>query len=136
MPLNVINPYQTFRGSTGRPRASGWVSFFVNTTAVLDTIYSDDDLTVTQTNPYQLDAYGRIKGDVKYAGLMTLQETNEDGSDVITTDNVTTINKSLSVSTYMETLLDDADAATARATLETEYDNAGHIIANSMFHNG
>ncbi len=133
MALNVINSYQTFRDSAGRPRASGWVTFLVNTTAVKDSIYSDDALTATQTNPYQLDAYGRIRGDVKYAGLMTLQETNEDGSDVITTDNVTTMTKSLSISAYMETLLDDADAATARATLETEYDNAGHILANRMF---
>lgn len=37
------------------------------------------------------------------------------------------------VSTYIDTLLDDADEETARATLGTEYDNAGHILANRMF---
>lgn len=37
------------------------------------------------------------------------------------------------VSTYIDTLLDDADEETARATLGTEYDNAGHILAQRMF---
>ncbi len=37
------------------------------------------------------------------------------------------------VSTYINTLLDDADAGTARTTLESEYDNAGHIIASRVF---
>lgn len=37
------------------------------------------------------------------------------------------------VSTYIDTLLPAADEETARATLGTEYDNAGHILAQRMF---
>ena len=87
MSYNVINPYQTFYDSNGNPRANGTVTFYVNTTTTLGSIYSDEALTVPQTNPYTLDAFGRITGDVKYSGLMTVAEANSDGSDVITNDN-------------------------------------------------
>lgn len=87
--FNVVNPYQLFRDSNGIPRAGGFISFFNNRTAVLGSIWSDEDLEVAQSNPYELDGYGRIKGDVKFTGLMTIQESNFDGSDVITTDDVT-----------------------------------------------
>jgi len=92
MSYNVINPYQIFYDSTGQPRANGTVTFYVNTTTTLGSIYSDEALTVSQSNPYTLDAYGRILGDVKYSGLMTIAVANADGSDVITTDNVATTN--------------------------------------------
>ena len=91
MSYNVINPYQTFYDSNGNPRANGTVTFYVNTTTTLGSIYSDEALTIAQANPYTLDASGRITGDVKYSGLMTVVEANSDGSDVITNDNVTTL---------------------------------------------
>lgn len=83
-----IHPYETFRDTPGQVRAGGFVSFFTNTTATLTTIYSDIDLTATQSNPYELDDYGRVVGDIFFQGLVTIQETNADGSDVVTTDNV------------------------------------------------
>ncbi len=94
MTNSVINPYQTFRDSKGIRRAGGFVTFFVNNTTTLGTIYSDEALSVPQSNPYQLNAAGQIEADVKYQGLMTMQVTNSDGSDIRTTDNVITTNAS------------------------------------------
>lgn len=91
MSFNVVNTFQTFFDSTGKPRSGGWITFYVNRTDTLGTIFSDEALTVAQTNPYQLDASGRIAGDVKYSGLRTLKITNEDLSDVRTDDDVTTV---------------------------------------------
>ena len=90
MSFNVINTYQAFYDSTGKSRSAGFVTFYENTTTTLAQIFSDEALTVGQDNPYQLDAHGRITGDVKYSGLLTLKITNEDLSDVRTDDNVAT----------------------------------------------
>lgn len=97
MSFYVINPNQTFYDSNGIPRAGGFVTFFVNTTSTKGSIFSDEALTIAQRNPYELDASGRILGDVKYAGLMTMQVTNSDGSDVSTADNVSTVETSNSL---------------------------------------
>jgi len=91
MSFELINPYQTFWDSTGKVRAGGKLTIFDNETTTKASIFSDEALTVAQTNPYTLNANGQIEGDVKYEGLKTLQVTNSDGSDVRTTDNVTTI---------------------------------------------
>lgn len=88
MSRNVVNIFQTFYDSTGNPRSGGFVTFFENTTTTLASIFSDEDLIVAQANPYTLDAHGRIVGDVKYEGLLTLKITNSDLSDVRTDDNV------------------------------------------------
>lgn len=90
MSRNVVNPYQTFYDSTGQPRANGKIYFYVNETTTLATIWSDEDLTVSQSNPYQLDAYGRVIGNIKYDGLRTIKAVNSDDSDPITTDHVST----------------------------------------------
>lgn len=115
MSFNVINTYQTFSGSTGKPRSAGFVTFYKNTTTTLAQIFSDEALTVPQDNPYQLDAHGRITGDVKYSGLLTLKITNEDLSDVRTDDNVattaSTINSDLRYGPIFETV-----AAMSQAT--------------------
>lgn len=91
MSFNVVNTYQTFRDSTGAVRANGTVTFFVNTTTTKTSIFSDEALTIAQNNPYTLDAFGRIAGDVKFSGKVTILEANSDGSNPLTTDNVTTI---------------------------------------------
>lgn len=88
MSYNVINPYQVFYDSTGKVRAAGKITFYLNTTTTLASIFSDEALTVAQSNPYTLDAFGRIVGDVKYKGLLTLKIQNSDDSDVLTLDNV------------------------------------------------
>jgi len=89
--FNVINPFQQFIDTTGKVRVSGIVTFFNNRTTVKASIFSDESLSVAQTNPYTLNANGQIAGDVKYSGLLTVQESNSDGSDVITTNDVPTI---------------------------------------------
>ena len=91
MSNEIINPYQTFYDDSGIPLANGTISFLVNTTTTLGTIYSDEALTVAQANPYPLDAYGRIKGDVKYTGLRTLLIKTDLGATVRTIDNVATV---------------------------------------------
>lgn len=90
MSLNVINPYQTFRDSTGAVRADGIITFYDNRTTDLASIFSDEALSVSQSNPYTLDASGRVTGDVKYSGLLTLKIQNADLSDIFTLDDVAT----------------------------------------------
>jgi len=97
MSYNVINPYQTFRDSTGAVRAGGFITFYENKTTTAASIYSDELLTVAQSNPYTLDAYGRIAGDVKYTGALTLKIQNSDLSDIFTIDDVTTIEGSAAI---------------------------------------
>jgi len=91
MSNEVINPYQTFFDDDGIPLANGTISFLVNTQTALGTIFSDEALTVAQANPYPLDAYGRIKGDVKYTGLRTLLIKTDLGATVRTLDNIATV---------------------------------------------
>lgn len=91
MSFNTVNPYQQFIDSTGKVRVNGIATFFTNTTTTKASIFSDEALSVAQNNPYTLNANGQIIGDVKYSGLLTLQVSNSDGSDVIRTDNVATI---------------------------------------------
>lgn len=90
MSNEIINPYQTFRDDVGQPLANGTITFNVNNTTTIDTIYSDEALSVTQSNPYTLDAYGRIAGDVKYVGKKRLVIKTAAGGTVRTLDNVAT----------------------------------------------
>ena len=52
MSNEIINPYQTFRDDNGVVLANGTITFYVNTTTTLDSIFSDEALTVSQSNPY------------------------------------------------------------------------------------
>ena len=88
MSNEIINPYQTFRDAAGQPLAAGTITFNDNLLTTKSTIYSDEALTVAQTNPYTLDAYGRIAGDVKYIGLKRLVIKTAAGGTVRTLDNV------------------------------------------------
>ena len=91
MSNEVINPYQTFYDAAGAPLANGTIQFNVNLTTTKGTIYSDEALATTQANPYTLDAYGRIAGDVRYAGLRRLLIKNSTGATIRTIDNVSTV---------------------------------------------
>ncbi len=91
MSFEIINPFQTFWDSSGIVRSGGFVTFFVNRTTTKGFIFSDEALSIGQSNPYELNANGQIEGDVKFSGLRTIQVTNFDGSDVRTTDDVATI---------------------------------------------
>ena len=91
MSNEVINPDQQFLDATGEPLASGTVTFYVNETTTLSTIYSDESLTVPQANPYTLDAAGRITADIKFTGKMRVVQKDRTGAVVRTIDNVTTL---------------------------------------------
>lgn len=123
MSFYVVNPDEIFFDSTGLPRAGGFATFFVNTTTTKANIYSDEALTVAQANPYTLDAYGRIAGDVKFTGLVTMQLTNSDGSDIRTIDNVTTLE---TANQLRGDLADPADTANgdAQIAVKTTQTNA------------
>lgn len=88
MSNEVINPFQRFRDANGIALAAGTISFFDNKTTDLATIFSDEALTVAQTNPYTLDSSGRIAGDVKYRGIRTLLIKDSSGATVRTIDDV------------------------------------------------
>ena len=95
MSNEVINPDQQFLDAAGNPLASGTVTFNVNETGTLATIYSDEALTVPQSNPYTLDSSGRISGDVKYTGKLRVISTTVGGATVRTWDNVITMGTSI-----------------------------------------
>ena len=88
MSNELINPYQKFEDEAGAPLENGTVTFYTNLTTTLATIYSDEALTIAQSNPYPLDAAGRIAGDVKFIGTMTLTIKDRLGAFVRTIDNV------------------------------------------------
>jgi hypothetical protein len=121
---NVINPYQTFKDSTGEVRAAGIVTFYDNLTTDLASIWSDEALTVPQENPYTLDASGRITGDVKYTGLLTLKIQNADLSDIRTDDNVASLDNQSYLSAS-NNLSDVADSFIAVGNLQ-----AGYVVAD------
>jgi len=104
MSNEIINPYQTFRDSAGVVLASGTITFLVNTTTTKASIFSDEALTVAQSNPYTLDAYGRIAGDVKFTGKMTLLIKDSGGSTVRTLDNVVTQTSTANAEIIFETV--------------------------------
>jgi len=95
MSNEVINPDQQFLDAAGNPLASGTVTFNVNETGTLATIYSDEALTVPQSNPYTLDSSGRISGDVKYTGKLRVISKTVGGATVRTWDNVITMGTSI-----------------------------------------
>jgi len=104
MSNNAINVRQVFRDSLGKVRADGLVYFYVNKTTELAKIFSDEDLTVPQSNPYMLNAYGEIQGDVKYSGKMTVKQTNSDGSLPLTDDDVETSASDITVVEQFQTV--------------------------------
>lgn len=97
MSYNVVNPYQTFYDSVGQVRSGGIVTFYDNKTTNLAAIFSDEDLIIPQTNPYTLDASGRIVGDVKFSNNLTMKVQNADLSDPRTDDDVVALSPSLDI---------------------------------------
>ncbi len=88
MSNEVINVDQVWRDATGNVLANGTLTFNINLTTTLDTIFSDEALTIPQANPYTLDAAGRTLGDVKYTGLKRVISKDSSGATIRTYDNV------------------------------------------------
>lgn len=135
MSNEIINPYQTFYDDSGVPLANGTISFFVNTTAVLGTIFSDESLLVAQANPYTLDAFGRIVGDVKYTGLRTLLIKTDLGATVRTIDNMASSNNQIDVEFNVLADAKSSDLVVGNVVSTNGYntvDDGGHSIYEVM----
>lgn len=86
---SVISPYQKFWNVDGlRPLAGGKVEFRINGTSGRIATYVEPDMKVPQRNPYQLDASGRLRGDVRFRGAATLVIMDIDGSVIDIWDDV------------------------------------------------
>lgn len=93
MANDAISPVQQFRTFTGVPNANGQIEFFTNSgRGSPKLIFSDEALTLAQSNPYTLDDSGRIgpdgEGEVHYQGTATLVHTDVDGTEFRQDDEV------------------------------------------------
>lgn len=85
----LINPYQVFYDNSGNVLSSGTLTFYVNGDInTQQNVYSDSALTTTQSNPYTLNAYGQVIGDVWLDGTYTVVVKDSDGSTVRTINDV------------------------------------------------
>lgn len=81
MANEAINQNQLFHQFAGLQNANGQIEFFTDSGRLtLKDIFSDEALTVAQSNPYTLDDTGRIsnagEGEVHYEGTATLVHTD------------------------------------------------------------
>ena len=84
----VMNPYQTVRDAVGVALAAGTIQFNETGTSNAASIYSNAALTSSQSNPYTLDGFGRIVGNVYFAGVLRMVIKDSTGAIVRTLDNV------------------------------------------------
>ena len=82
MSNEIINPFQQFKDGGGTILARGSIEFFNNGQEVVQ------KTLITGDNPYTLDDFGRIRGDVEYSGLATIVITNAAGLRIRRVDNV------------------------------------------------
>ena len=89
MANELLNPFQQFKDNGGTILERGTIEFFNEGQVVVQkSIFSDSDLTVSQSNPYTLDDYGRIRGDVHYDGQATIVISNAAGLEIRRVDGV------------------------------------------------
>jgi hypothetical protein len=92
MSNEVINPYETFRDDQGKVLAGGGLRIQVNGTTTLGTAFSDSALQNSQTvDPYRLDNFGRVRGNLRWAGLRTVVVLNDRDTEIRTLNDVVTI---------------------------------------------
>ena len=92
MANDVINPYQTLRDNRGKPLAAGKLKVYVNRTTSIGTAFSDSDLTIAQSvDPYVLDNYGRVAGDLRWSGERTVEVYDADDALIRTLNDVVTL---------------------------------------------
>ena len=112
MSNEVINPFSRYEDDAGTPLDAGTLTFNTNLTTTLSTVYSDEALTTAQANPYTLDAFGRVTGDVRFKGVKRVVVKNKHGAVIRTLDNVTSGAVSLGSQKLYQPV---ADYATLRA---------------------
>ncbi len=92
MSNEVINPFQLFRDDDGDPLAGGSLRIFVNRTSTIGTAFSDSALTVPQSvDPYRLDQFGRVRGDLRWSGLRTVQVRDSNDAQIRVLNDVVTL---------------------------------------------
>jgi hypothetical protein len=151
MSNEIINPYQQFLDDAGNPLAAGTITFYVNNTTTLTTVYSDEALTIAQANPYTLDGFGRVIGDVKFSGKIRIVIKTSTGAVVRTIDNVSVYDATAIAATILATgiappvadytallALTPADYPTGTVVTVTNDGIAGQfkVVTGSATHNG
>jgi len=87
----ALNPYSQFLDDAGVVLSNGTLTFNVNNTTTISTIFTDLTGLVAQSNPYTLDASGRLTGDVYYDGLKRMIVKDSSGATIRTLDDVATL---------------------------------------------
>ncbi len=89
MANEIINTWQAFLDNAGQPNSNGQIEFFTDSgRGTPKPIFQDAALTIAQSNPYMLDDFGRIRGDVHYEGTATLVHTDNTGYEFRQDDDV------------------------------------------------
>ncbi|HWT40184.1 MAG TPA: hypothetical protein VN081_02835, partial [Dongiaceae bacterium] len=68
MSFRFINPNTQFLDANGQPLAVGSLTFYEPSSTTLKTTYSDEALTIANTNPLPLDASGRPSSEIFISG--------------------------------------------------------------------
>jgi hypothetical protein len=76
------NSLQQYLDNSGAPLAAGNLVFWTSGTTTVTTVYSDEALTIAQTNPYTLDASGRTIGDIYHSVALTIQLNDLNGAQI------------------------------------------------------
>jgi len=84
----AYNPNDTFRDNAGVPVSNGTLVFWEAGTTNKLTVYSDSQSSVTQNNPYTLDAYGRTTADLYFNETVDIQLNDENGGQIRVYENV------------------------------------------------
>lgn len=128
MANEVVNPFQLFRDDRGNPLAAGKIFVRQNGTSAPGSAFADSDLTIPQqSNPYTLDNYGRVAGDLRWQGLRRIEIFDRNDAHIRTLDDVVTmvdtsgfaINYETVAAMVADTTLEEGDVA------ETQSYNAG-----------
>ena len=98
----VVNIFQKYYANDGvTALGGGTLTWYLNKTTTLASIFSDPALTVSQTNPgYILDAGGRIQGDIRFAGTLSVLIKDSFGATVRTDDDIVCVENSPSFGSW------------------------------------
>ncbi|WP_290509667.1 phage tail protein [Alcanivorax sp.] len=87
----IVNPKQQFLTTAGLPNSNGTLTFYETGTTTPKDVFSDEDLTVEQSNPYPLNANGQVDADIWLDGQYRVVSKDSDGNTIWTIDDVAAI---------------------------------------------
>jgi hypothetical protein len=126
---NLSGTRQT-RSTIARTIPGARAFFYVSETTTPLTVYEDADFTTAHDDPVEADAFGEWPAVYIPAGTYKVRVLDDEGSLLFEHDNVVApgveSEDELVVTPFVETLFDDADAATFLATLGFH----AYVIAN------